>query len=260
MAVAKEHKLWVIEDCCDALGATYRGQKVGTFGDIATLSFYPAHQMTSGEGGAVFTNNSHLKRATESFRDWGRDCWCMPGKDNTCGKRFLWQLGKLPAAYDHKYIYSHVGYNLKMTDFQGALLVAQLKKLPGFIDVRRRNFKLLHERLAEYRRWLILPEATPGSEPSWFGFLITVREDAGFTRESLVEHLESRKIATRMLFAGNIVKQPMFEGVEHRVVGTMENTERVMRNSFWIGVWPGITPQMYEYVFRAFEEFFAKKR
>ena len=257
MDVARRHNLWVIEDCCDALGATYDGKKVGTFGDIGTLSFYPAHQITAGEGGAVFTDNALLKRILASLRDWGRDCWCAPGQDNTCGKRFLWQIGKLPFGYDHKYTYSHAGYNLKLTDMQAALLLAQIDKLPSFIEKRRRNFALLSKELARYGRWLILPQATPRSDPSWFGFLITVRDDAGFTKNDLVAHLESSKVATRMLFAGNITKQPMFEGVKHRVVGDLRNTDTAMRNAFWIGVWPGITDEMYAHVLKTFAEFFA---
>ncbi len=259
MAVAKKHDLWVIEDCCDALGATYNGKLVGSFGDLGTLSFYPAHHMTCGEGGAVFTRNARLKRSVESFRDWGRDCWCMPGKDNTCGKRFDWQLGDLPAHYDHKYTYSHLGYNLKTSDLQGALLMAQMKKLPGFIAARRKNWAWLHEALSPWREYLLLPEATPNSEPSWFGFLITVQEGAPFSRAELVAWLESRKIATRMLFAGNMTRQPAFVGVEHRVVGGLKNTDRVMRDTFWIGVWPGLTSAMLEYVVGSIGEFFAGK-
>ena len=259
MAVAKKHDLWVIEDCCDALGATYNGKLVGSFGDLGTLSFYPAHHMTCGEGGAVFTRSARLKRSVESFRDWGRDCWCMPGKDNTCGKRFDWQLGDLPAHYDHKYTYSHLGYNLKTSDLQGALLMAQMKKLPGFIAARRKNWAWLHEALSPWREYLLLPEATPNSEPSWFGFLITVQEGAPFSRAELVAWLESRKIATRMLFAGNMTRQPAFVGVEHRVVGGLKNTDRVMRDTFWIGVWPGLTSAMLEYVVGSIGEFFAGK-
>ncbi len=259
LKVAKAHDLWVIEDCCDALGATYGGRMVGSFGDLGTLSFYPAHHMTCGEGGAVFSRLARLKRAVESFRDWGRDCWCLPGKDNTCGKRFEWQLGDLPEGYDHKYTYSHLGYNMKTSDLQAALLMAQMKKLPGFIAARRRNWAYLHEALSPWREWLLLPEATPGSEPSWFGFLLTVREGAPFTRAELVAWLESRKIATRMLFAGNMTRQPAFEGVAHRVVGTLENTDRVMRDTFWIGVWPGLTPPMLDWMAESFSEFFAAR-
>lgn len=259
MTVAKKHNLWVIEDCCDALGATYNGQKVGTFGDIGTLSFYPAHHITCGEGGAVFTNNPTLKRVVASIRDWGRDCWCMPGKDNTCCKRFLWQLGKLPYAYDHKYIYSHIGYNLKTTDLQAALLQAQFKRLPGFIHSRKNNFAILHAGLKKYEKWLVLPHATEHSDPSWFGFLITVQKDAGFSRAELVAHLEKNKIATRMLFAGNITKQPSFAEANYRVVGDLENTDYVMTHTFWVGVWPGITNEMYEYMFKVFDDFFVNR-
>jgi CDP-6-deoxy-D-xylo-4-hexulose-3-dehydrase len=255
MALAKRHGLWVVEDCCDALGATYRGRMVGSFGDVATLSFYPAHQMTCGEGGAVFSRNARVKRAVESFRDWGRACWCAPGKENTCGKRFDWQLGHLPAGYDHKYIYEHIGYNLKTTDLQGALLLAQLKKLPGFIAARRRNWARLRAALERYEEWLLLPLATEGSEPSWFGFVITVRQGAPFTRGELVAHLEQRKIATRMLFAGDMTRQPAFEGVEHRVVGSLANTDRVMRDTFWIGVWPGLTDAMLDWMIESVDDF-----
>jgi CDP-6-deoxy-D-xylo-4-hexulose-3-dehydrase len=259
MRVAKAHDLWVIEDCCDALGATYRGALVGSFGDVGTLSFYPAHHMTCGEGGAVFARQAKLKRAVESFRDWGRDCWCLPGKDNTCGKRFEWKLGDLPAGYDHKYTYTHLGYNLKTSDLQAALLMAQMKKLPGFIAARRRNWAFLKQALAPWAEWLLLPEATPGSDPSWFGFLLTVREGAPFSRGELVAWLESRKIATRMLFAGNMTRQPAFEGVPHRVVGPLANTDRVMRDTFWIGVWPGLTPPMLEWMVASVAEFFAAR-
>ena len=256
LAFAKRHRLWVIEDCCDALGATIGGRMVGTFGDVATLSFYPAHQMTCGEGGAVLTQSGLVKRSLESFRDWGRDCWCMPGKTDTCGRRFDWQLGSLPHGYDHKYIYSEIGYNLKTTDLQGALLQAQLKKLPGFIAARRRNHALLSEALKPFEPWLILPRATANSDPSWFGCVLTVREGCGVTRGELVDHLESHKIHTRMLFAGNAVRQPAFQDVEHRVVGTLVNTETVMHHTFWVGVWPGITDAMREYMVSVFADFF----
>jgi CDP-6-deoxy-D-xylo-4-hexulose-3-dehydrase len=239
-AFAKRHGLWLIEDCCDAVGATYDGRHVGTFGDLATTSFYPAHHITMGEGGAVLTGQPALKRLVESFRDWGRDCWCDPGKDNTCGKRFCWQLGDLPYGYDHKYTYSHIGYNLKLTDMQAAVGVAQLRKLGGFIQDRRRNFAALHEGLADLADVLILPEATPKSEPSWFGFPIAVRPDAPFTRDELVAHLESRKIATRLLFGGNLVRQPAYAGVAHRVVGDLARADFVMTQVFWIGVYPGL--------------------
>ena len=247
-AFAKRHDLWLVEDCCDALGARYDGKPVGTFGDVATVSFYPAHHITMGEGGAVMTNKPALRTLIESFRDWGRDCWCEPGKDNTCGKRFCWQLGDLPYGYDHKYTYSHVGYNLKATDMQAAVGVSQLRKLPGFLEVRRRNFALLHEGLQDCRDVLILPEAEPNSEPSWFGFPIVVREGAPFTRDALVQHLESRRIATRLVFAGNLVRQPAYAGRHFRVVGDLAQSDRVMNDAFWLGLYPGLTESMLSYV------------
>lgn len=244
----RRHNLWLIEDCCDAVGATYRGQKVGTFGDLATVSFYPAHHITMGEGGCVLTNRSRLKTLVESFRDWGRDCWCEPGKDNTCGKRFDWRLGELPHGYDHKYIYSHIGYNLKATDMQAAVGVAQLAKLPSFIAARRRNFDLLRQGLSDLQEHLILPEATPFSEPSWFGFPITVAESAPFTRNELVRFLEQRKIATRLLFGGNLVRQPAYRSQPYRVVGALTNTDRIMNNTFWVGVYPGLNETMLSFI------------
>ena len=240
----RRHDLWFIEDCCDAVGSTYKGQKVGTFGDIATTSFYPAHHITMGEGGCVLTNVPLLKTLIESFRDWGRDCWCDPGKSNTCGKRFDWQLGALPYGYDHKYIYSHIGYNLKATDMQAAVGVAQLAKLPGFIEARKRNFAALKEGLSALQELFVLPEATPGSDPSWFGFPILVRPDAPFTREQVVRYLEDSKIGTRSLFGGNLVRQPAYQEVQHRVVGDLANSDIVMNGLFWIGVYPGIRPEM----------------
>lgn len=245
---ARKHGLWLIEDCCDAVGATFGGRGVGTFGDLATVSFYPAHHITMGEGGAVLTAKPALKRLVESFRDWGRDCWCEPGVDNTCGKRFGWKLGDLPCGYDHKYTYSHVGYNLKLTDMQAAVGVAQLPKLAGFIDRRRRNFNILHEALRDLEDVLILPQATPGSEPSWFGFPIAVRTDASFTRDSLVHHLESRKIATRLLFGGNLVRQPAYRDVQYRTVGELPNADFVMNQVFWLGVYPGLESPQMEYI------------
>jgi CDP-6-deoxy-D-xylo-4-hexulose-3-dehydrase len=247
-AFADKHSLWLVEDCCDAVGSTYRGQNCGTFGDLATVSFYPAHHMTMGEGGAVLTDKPMLKTLAESFRDWGRDCWCEPGKDNTCGKRFDWQLGELPCGYDHKYTYSHIGYNLKLTDMQAAVGVAQMGKLPGFIDARRRNFRALRDGLREMEDIFILPEATEGADPSWFGFPIAVRPESGFTRHQVVTHLESAKIATRLLFGGNLLRQPAYEGVEHRRIGTLANSDYVMNNVFWIGVYPGLTGAMLDYV------------
>ncbi len=253
--IAAKHDLWLIEDNCDALGSTYDGRLTGTFGDLATFSFYPAHHLTMGEGGCVITRDSRLKKLVESFRDWGRDCWCAPGADNTCGKRFAWQLGELPAGYDHKYIYSHVGYNLKATDMQAAVGVAQLKKLPRFISDRRRNWQMLYERLRPWEEHLLLPQATPGSEPSWFGFPITVRPEAPFTRLDLVRHLESRRIGTRQLFGGNLTRQPAYRNVPFRVAGPLTNTDLAMHHTFWIGVFPGLTAQMIDYTADAFGEF-----
>lgn len=254
-ALAEKYNLWLIEDCCDALGATYDGRHVGTFGDLATVSFYPAHHITLGEGGAVLTDRPALKKLVESFRDWGRDCWCEPGHDNTCGKRFDWQLGDLPPGYDHKYTYSHVGYNLKLTDMQAAVGVAQLKKLPGFIQARRRNFRQLYEGLKPLEEYLILPEATPRSEPSWFGFPITEREGAPFSRSALISFLEAGKIGTRLLFGGNLLRQPAYRGIPHRVVGDLSQSDRVMNGTFWVGVYPGITPVMIDYVLERFHQF-----
>lgn len=245
---AKANDLWLIEDCCDAVGATYDGKHVGTFGDIATVSFYPAHHITMGEGGAVLTNQPPLKRIVESFRDWGRDCWCDPGKDNTCGKRFDWQMGDLPHGYDHKYVYSHVGYNLKLTDMQAAIGVSQLEKLPSFIAARRRNFEILHASLRDLEDVLILPKATPRSEPSWFGFPIAVRPESGLTRHRIVRHLENQMIGTRLLFGGNLVRQPAYRSVEHRVIGSLANSDYVMNNVFWVGVYPALTPEMLAFI------------
>lgn len=253
---AKKHKLWLIEDCCDALGATFEGRKVGTFGDLATFSFYPAHHITMGEGGCVITDAPLLKTLVESFRDWGRDCWCDPGKDNTCGKRFDWQLGELPCGYDHKYTYSHIGYNLKLTDLQAAVGVSQLKKLPRFIETRRHNFNYLREGLQDLQEWLVLPEATPGSEPSWFGFPIAVRPKAPLIRNELIQLLESRRIATRLLFAGNLVRQPAYLGREFRVVGDLAQTDFVMNQVFWIGVYPGLDQHALDYVINTMREAF----
>jgi len=252
---ARRHQLWLIEDCCDAVGATYHGKKVGTFGDLATVSFYPAHHITMGEGGCVLTDNSKLKTLIESFRDWGRDCWCEPGKDNTCGKRFGWQLGELPEGYDHKYTYSHIGYNLKATDMQAAIGVAQLAKLPAFIEARRRNFRLLWQGLSDLAEFFILPQATPGSEPSWFGFPITAVDNAPFTRNQLVQFLEGRKIGTRLLFGGNLTRQPAYQGLRYRVVGSLKNTDRVMQNTFWLGIYPGLSAAMLDFVVESIREF-----
>ena len=259
-AVADAHNLWFIEDNCDALGAQYRGQSTGTFGDLATLSFYPAHHITTGEGGAVLTSQPKLKKIVESFRDWGRDCWCAPGKTDTCGKRFDWQLGDLPAGYDHKYIYAHVGYNLKATDMQAAIGVSQLAKLPRFIEARRRNWRRLREGLQHAGEFLILPEPTPQSDPSWFGFALTVRPSAPFTRHELVQFLESRRIGTRLLFGGNLLRQPAYRQIQHRVVGDLANTDLVMANTFWFGVYPGITDPMVDYVIESVDEFTSRWR
>jgi CDP-6-deoxy-D-xylo-4-hexulose-3-dehydrase len=247
-AFVKKHDLWLIEDCCDALGSTWKGRKVGTFGDISTVSFYPAHHITMGEGGAVLTNRSDLQVLIESFRDWGRDCWCHPGKDNTCGKRFDWQLGSLPCGYDHKYTYSHIGYNLKATDMQAALGVSQIGKLSQFIERRKENFRYLSSALKPLEECLLLPEATPGSDPSWFGFPIGIREDAPFSREDIIRALDAKKIGTRLLFGGNLLRQPAYEGCEYRVVGELPNTDFVMKNVFWIGVYPGLTEEMLDFV------------
>ena len=246
--IADRHGLWLIEDCCDALGSTYLGKKVGTFGHLGTLSFYPAHHITMGEGGAVFTNDPLLKRIVESFRDWGRDCWCAPGCDNTCGKRFDWQLGNLPAGYDHKYTYSHLGYNLKITDMQAAIGLAQLDRIEDFIVARKRNFKELSGRLSELADFLILPEATSGSDPSWFGFPVTLHEDAPFDRVSLLRYLDQHKIGTRLLFAGNLTRQPYMAGRNYRIAGTLDNADLIMNNTFWLGIWPGLGDNELDHV------------
>ena len=245
--LAREHGLWLVEDCCDALGSTYNGRLVGTFGDIGTLSFYPAHHITMGEGGAVFTNDDTLRRAAESLRDWGRDCWCAPGKDNTCGQRYCWKLGALPSGYDHKYTYSHLGYNLKITDMQAACALAQLDRLDGFIAARKRNFARLHERLKGCEEFLMLPEATPGSDPSWFGFPITIKPEANLRRVDLLTHLDARRIGTRLLFAGNLTRQPYMQGRNFRVAGPLTNTDTVMNDTFWIGLYPGLSDDQLDY-------------
>jgi CDP-4-dehydro-6-deoxyglucose reductase, E1 len=258
-AFCKKHNLWLVEDCCDALGATYGGKKVGTFGSLATCSFYPAHHITMGEGGAVMTNGPKLKTLVESFRDWGRDCWCEPGKDNTCGKRFDWELGELPCGFDHKYIYSHIGYNLKATDMQAAVGVSQLKKLPGFVEARRSNFRFLHEALSDLTEYLTLPEATPNSDPSWFGFPISIREGMPFSREDLVRHLNSQQIGTRLLFGGNLLRQPAYQDIAHRKIGDLKNTDFVMRQLFWVGVYPGLTHEMLAFVAGQIRSFIKKR-
>jgi CDP-6-deoxy-D-xylo-4-hexulose-3-dehydrase len=251
-AFASKHNLWLIEDCCDAAGSTYHGQPVGTFGDLATCSFYPAHHITMGEGGCVLTDRPQLKTLAESFRDWGRDCWCDPGKDNTCGKRFCWQLAELPTGYDHKYTYSHIGYNLKVTDMQAAVGVAQLKKLPAFIEARRRNFQRLKDGLSDLQEHFILPEATPGSDPSWFGFPIAIRPGGKLNSNAVVNALERNRIQTRLLFGGNLLRQPAYAGIEHRVIGDLANTDFVMNHVFWIGVYPGLDEARLDHVIDVF--------
>ena len=253
-AFARQHNLWLIEDCCDALGSTYAGQGVGTFGDIATVSFYPAHHITMGEGGAVLTNKPALAKLIESFRDWGRDCWCAPGKDNTCGKRFEWQLGALPCGYDHKYTYSHIGYNLKVTDMQAAVGLSQLDKLDGFIAARKKNYATLRQGLEPLQDVLLLPQATPQSDPSWFGFPLAVRPESGLTRARVIQHLEARKIGTRLLFGGNLTRQPAYKDSTMRVVGDLKNADYVMHNVFWIGVYPGLTDAMLQYMLESLHE------
>ncbi|MFL1490560.1 lipopolysaccharide biosynthesis protein RfbH [Pseudomonas antarctica] len=255
-ALCEKYNLWLVEDCCDALGATYNGQMVGTFGDIATLSFYPAHHITMGEGGAVFTNNAQLRLIAESFRDWGRDCYCAPGCDDTCGNRFGQKFGSLPQGYDHKYVYAHLGYNLKITDMQAACGLAQLDRAQEFIDTRKRNFKLLKERLSSLSDFLEVAEATPGSDPSWFGFPVTLKESSGVNRVDLLKFLDQNKIGTRLLFAGNLTRQPYFHGVEYRVVGDLTNTDRTMNQTFWLGVQPSLGQEHFEYVGEKMEEFF----
>lgn len=255
-AFCKKHNLWLMEDCCDALGTTYQNKHVGTFGDIATLSFYPAHHITMGEGGAVFTSNSKLKKIAESFRDWGRDCWCEPGKDNTCGKRFCQQCGTLPYGYDHKYVYARSGFNLKITDMQAALGLAQLEKLTHFIARRKENYALLYKGLKKWEDKLILPEASEYADPSWFGFLISLKPNAGISRNELIDILTEKKIGTRLLFAGDIRKQPYFKNIQYRSIGALPNTEIIVHNTFWIGLCPSITPEMIEYVVKVFDEIF----
>jgi CDP-6-deoxy-D-xylo-4-hexulose-3-dehydrase len=246
-ALCKKHNLWLIEDCCDALGTTYRGQMVGTFGDIGTLSFYPAHHITMGEGGAVFTKHDELKTIADSFRDWGRDCYCQPGKDNTCGRRFCQQLGDLPNGYDHKYTYSHLGYNLKISDMQAACGLAQLEKAPQFIQARKDNFGFLKARLKDCEEFMYLPQATEHSDPSWFGFPITLKENCPVTRLDLLTYLDHNKVGTRLLFAGNLTRQPYMAGVNYRISGDLTNTDNVMNNTFWIGVQPALTREMLEF-------------
>jgi CDP-6-deoxy-D-xylo-4-hexulose-3-dehydrase len=254
--IAKKHDLWLIEDNCDALGSRFNGKYTGSFGHLSTLSFYPAHHITMGEGGAVLTNDPLLKEIVASFRDWGRDCWCDPGHDDTCGRRFSWKLGSLPYGYDHKYIYSHIGYNLKVTDMQAAVGLRQLEKLPDFINSRIKNFEILHGLFLEYENYLILPKAEEGVEPSWFGFPILVKYDAPFDRDDIVNFLENNRIATRMLFGGNLTRQPAYEDIKFRLAGSLKNTDLVMNNLFWIGVYPGITEEKMSYVIARVREFF----
>ena len=254
-ALCKKYNLWLVEDCCDALGSTYRGQMVGTFGDIATLSFYPAHHITMGEGGAVFTNNDELKSIAESFRDWGRDCYCAPGKDNTCGTRFDQQFGTLPHGYDHKYTYSHLGYNLKITDMQAACGLAQLEKANAFISARKANFSFLKERLKDCEEFVYLPQATEHSDPSWFGFPITLKDSCPVSRLDLLTYLDQNKVGTRLLFAGNLTRQPYMAGARYRISGELTNTDNVMNNTFWIGVQPSLTQEMMEFAARKIETY-----
>lgn len=251
-----KYGLWLIEDCCDALGASFDGKKVGTWGDVGTLSFYPAHHITMGEGGAVFTNNAELKTIAESFRDWGRDCYCAPGCDDTCGKRFSQKFGSLPDGYDHKYVYAHLGYNLKITDMQAACGLAQLDRLEHFIETRNSNYKYLKERLSGLGDFIDVGEATPNSEPSWFGFPITLKESSTFSRVDLLRYLDSKKIGTRLLFAGNLTRQPYFANLEYKVSGSLENTDRTMKQTFWVGVQPTLSGIHYEYIGESLEEFF----
>ncbi|MEK7665099.1 MAG: lipopolysaccharide biosynthesis protein RfbH [Patescibacteria group bacterium] len=268
LKIAKKYNLWLIEDACDALGSKYNNKYIGSFGDISTFSFFPAHHITMGEGGAVLTNNLLLKKIVASFRDWGRDCRCEPGSDDTCKKRFFWQMGKLPKGYDHKYIYSHIGYNLKITDMQAAIGLAQLQKLLGFIEMRKNNFNAIYKFFSakggsasggkKYEKYFILPKTEENSEPSWFGFSVLIKETAPFKRSEIVNYLEENKISTRMLFGGNLLKQPAYQNVKHRIVGNLKNTDLVMENLFWIGVYPGITKEKLNYMTAVLGDFLKK--
>jgi len=255
-AFAKKHNLWLIEDCCDAVGSRYNGEMVGTYGDIATTSFYPAHHITMGEGGAVLTNSVKLKKIIESFRDWGRDCWCATGTDDTCGKRFDWQIGDLPHGFDHKYIYSHIGYNLKLTDMQAAIGVAQLQKLEQFIQQRNDNFNFLKENLQSLEKYFLLPTASANSEPSWFGFPILVKNESPISRNELVKKLTGKNIGTRLLFGGNLIKQPAYKHISSRVVGNLQNTDEIMKNVFWVGVQPSLSVEQKEYLVKTIQNVF----
>jgi CDP-4-dehydro-6-deoxyglucose reductase, E1 len=260
MELVKKHDLWFVEDCCDALGSTYKGRKVGTFGHIATCSFYPAHHITMGEGGCVFTNDETLARAARSIRDWGRDCYCSGGESNTCGKRFSGQFGTLPKGYDHKYVYSHIGYNLKVTDMQAAIGVEQMKKLPRFIERRKENFRIWTEGFQRYERYFILPRATEGTDPSWFAYPITIKPDAGFGRTELTDYLNNRKIETRNLFGGNLLRQPAYSGIVHRVApGGLANTDTIMNDTFFLGAYPGLSREQIDYALQTINEFIIAK-
>ncbi len=257
--LAKKHNLWLIEDSCDALGGTYKSQSLGSFGDLSTFSFYPAHHITTGEGGAVLIKKAAHKTIVESFRDWGRDCWCAPGCDNTCLKRYEWQLGELPEGYDHKYTYSHLGYNLKSGDIQAAIGLAQLNRFDSFVEIRRRNWEYLSSELKELGSFFILPKATENSDPSWFGFALTVKSESPKNRNQIVQELNDKKIGTRLLFGGNLLRQPAFIGTPRRVIGDLANTDRVMNDTFWIGVWPGISLEMLDYIILSLREILGVK-